>query len=57
MFSLIQGEEKLLFFQFPDVLPIKPVSVDEEEPMPVDEASNEQPAAEETVCILLELVY
>ena len=57
MFSLIQGEEKLLFFQFPDVLPIKPASVDQEEPMPVDEASNEQPAAEETVCILLELVY
>lgn len=40
------GEQKLLFFQFPDVLPIKPGASDQGEPMHVDETSNEEPAAE-----------
>lgn len=48
----LQGEQKLLFFQFPDVLPIKPVSADQEEPMPVEEASSDQPATEGKVWIV-----
>lgn len=40
------GEQKLLFFQFPDVLPIKPASGGQKEPMAVEEASGEQTATE-----------
>ncbi|KAJ7380803.1 DNA-directed RNA polymerase III subunit RPC4 [Desmophyllum pertusum] len=47
MSTRLMGERKLLFFQFPDVLPIKPASVNQAKPMPVEESSNEQTATVE----------
>lgn len=46
----LKGDRKLLFFQFPDVLPIKLASGKQEEPMSVEESSNEQTATPEKVC-------
>ena len=48
--SFLQEDRKLLFFQFPDVLPIKLASGNQEEPMSVEETSNEQAAIPEKVC-------
>ncbi|XP_068703947.1 DNA-directed RNA polymerase III subunit RPC4-like isoform X1 [Montipora foliosa] len=44
--SQSEEEQKLLFLQFPDVLPIKLVSGDEEECKPADETPDEQPIDE-----------
>lgn len=41
------GERKLLFFQFPDVMPIRPASSNQEEPMAVEGSSSEQTATAE----------
>lgn len=41
------GERKLLFFQFPDVMPIKPPPSDEDEPITAERTSSEQTAAPE----------
>ncbi|XP_020613394.1 DNA-directed RNA polymerase III subunit RPC4-like [Orbicella faveolata] len=41
------GDRKLLFFQFPDVLPIKLTSGNQEEPMSVEESPNDQTATPE----------
>lgn len=37
-----EGEQKLLFLQFPDVLPIKPTAENEGDSLPADETSDEQ---------------
>ncbi|KAK2551830.1 DNA-directed RNA polymerase III subunit RPC4 [Acropora cervicornis] len=37
-----EGEQKLLFLQFPDVLPIKPTVENEGDSLPADETSDEQ---------------
>ena len=39
-----------MFFQFPDVLPIKLASDNQEEPMPVEESPDDQAATPEKVC-------
>ncbi|KAL9979679.1 hypothetical protein ACROYT_G017379 [Oculina patagonica] len=41
------AERKLLFFQFPDVLPIKLASSNQDEPMPAEESTNGQTATTE----------
>lgn len=47
--SFFQGERKLLFFQFPDVMPIRPPPNNQDEPMTTEGTSSEQAATSEKV--------